>query len=261
MIHKSARFILLLTLLALFAVNTPPHLSAQPSASLTPSTAIRQSSTGPAPIVAGITPLSHDEFSSRDTVSFRDGLMSPLAAIGKAAFALELYPDEKIRYIPNADTPGEWIYVGGIEGRAYYAGDFVGRDYSQIYVLDYDLNELHTVNTSTGVTSTIGASNPLLGHAWTGATGTAGGVLYASSTYNSMSYLYKVNTSTGAATAVGQITNAPEIIDIAINTSGQMYGVDIANDNLVRINRFTGAGTVIGPIGFSANYAQGMVGF
>lgn len=67
-----------------------------------------------------------------------------------------------------------------------------------------------------------------------------------------------MNVSTGTATVVGQITNAKVIIDIAINTSGVMYGVDIFNDNLVRINRATGSGTVIGAIGFDADYAQGM---
>jgi len=57
---------------------------------------------------------------------------------------------------------------------------------------------------------------------------------------------------------IGEITNAPAIIDIAINAAGEMYGVDIINDNLIQIDPATGAGTVIGSIGFSANYAQGM---
>jgi hypothetical protein len=35
-----------------------------------------------------------------------------------------------------------------------------------------------------------------------------------------------------------------------------MYGVDIAADTLVRIDKTTGAGTVVGSIGFDANYAQ-----
>jgi hypothetical protein len=67
-----------------------------------------------------------------------------------------------------------------------------------------------------------------------------------------------VNTATGAATAVGQITNAPTVIDIAINADGEMYGLDIVNDRLVQINPATGAGTVVGSIGFDADYAQGM---
>jgi len=50
----------------------------------------------------------------------------------------------------------------------------------------------------------------------------------------------------------------PCIIDIAINTSGQMYRFRHCSDSLISINPATGAGTVIGPAGFDGNYAQGM---
>ena len=73
-----------------------------------------------------------------------------------------------------------------------------------------------------------------------------------------ISYLYTINTANGTATTVGRIYNAPVIIDIAINADGEMYGVDIGNDNLIRINTSNGSGTVVGSIGFDANYVQGM---
>jgi len=185
-----------------------------------------------------------------------DSLLSPLA--GHAAFAVDVYPNEYLRYIPNTDTPGDWISVGDVAGTAYFAGDFVGNDFGQMYVIDYYLKELHTLDTITGADTTIGASNPIAGQVWTGATGTADGTLYASSADGSSSYLYMVNIDTGATTVVGQITNAPNIIDIAINADGEMYGMDTSIDNLVQINPATGAGTVIGSIGFDADYAQGM---
>ena len=196
--------------------------------------------------------------SSAGEITQPSGDLSVSASVGGAAFALELYPGEWARYIPNVDVPETWVDVGSIKDSAYYAGDFVGRDYSRIFVIDYSLNEVHTLNTRTGITTTIGACSPLSGHVWTGATGTADGILYASSTNDVTSYLYTVNTWTGAATAVGEITNAAVIIDIAINVDGVMYGVDITNDTLVRIDPTTGAGTVVGPIGFDADYAQGM---
>ena len=136
--------------------------------------------------------------------------------------------------------------------------DFVDNDFSQVYVIEFTLNELHTLNTATGITATIGASTPISGHMWTGASGTADGTLYASSTDDAQSYLYTVDITSGTATVIGEITNAPTIIDIAINADGEMYGVDISTDNLVRIDPATGAGTVIGSIGFDADYAQGM---
>jgi len=282
MFSKSARMLLALTLLMLLLIIGPAHLSARPSpaidhsliplergsfvpltnelkvpagqrlipqtrrptTSLVHSTAAPQPSTGRAPSVA------------EPTSGSIDSLLSPLA--GNAAFVVEIYPDEKIRYIPNTDTPGKWIYVGSVADTAYFAGDFVGNDFSQMYVIDYSLNELHSLDTTTGSDTTIGVCNPISGQVWTGATGTADGTLYASSTDDLSSYLYTVDITTGTATVVGQITNAPVIIDIAINADGEMYGVDISSDSLVQIDPVTGAGTVIGSIGFDADYAQGM---
>ncbi len=64
-------------------------------------------------------------------------------------------------------------------------------------------------------------------------TGAVDGTMYASSTNITRSTLYTVDLDTGAVTVVGQITNAPAIIDIAITPDGDMYGVDIVNDNLI----------------------------
>jgi len=254
MLRKSARIFLPFIFLMLFLLIGPAHLSAQPSPDIDPSlipptapfhfTAGPQSSTGHAPRLTE---------SARGSI---ESLLSPLA--GNAAFALDIAPGEQMRYIPNTGTPGEWEYVGSVAGTAYYAGDFVGRDYSQMYVIDYNLNELHSLDTATAADTTIGACSPISGQSWTGATGTADGTLYASSTGNSRSYLYTVNIATGTATVVGEITNAPVIIDIAINAAGYMYGMEISNDRLMRINPATGAGTVIGSIGYNADYAQGM---
>jgi hypothetical protein len=246
MFQKFIRTLLLLALAAFLAVCQPLQLSAMPSAAHAHTFINNQNAALPAPDAGESIPNSPGTPSA------------PLASIGKAAFALELYPGAETHYIPDAGKPGEWMHVGSLTGKAYYAGDFVGRDYSQLYVLDYALEELHTVDTATGATATIGTCAPLSGHVWTGATGTANGILYASSTNDVISYLYRINTSTGAVTPVGQITNAVTIIDIAINADNQMYGVDIENDTLVRINRFTGAGTVRGPIGFDADFAQGL---
>ncbi len=185
-----------------------------------------------------------------------NSLLSPLAV--NAAFVVEIYPNEYVRYIPNTDTPGKWIYVASVAGTTYFAGDFVGRDFSRMYVIDYYLKEVHSLDRATGADTTIGACNPLSGQVWTGATGTADGTLYASSADGLSSYLYTVNIATGTATVVGQITNAPGIIDIAINADGEMYGVDTEGNSLVRIDPATGAGTVIGPIGFDVDFAQSM---
>ncbi|HET9765228.1 MAG TPA: hypothetical protein VFS60_00190 [Thermoanaerobaculia bacterium] len=85
----------------------------------------------------------------------------------------------------------------------------------------------------------------------------AAGPIYVSAGDGVTTTLYTINTGTGAATAVGP-TGTALMIDIAINSAGQMYGMDIGTDSLYTINTGTGAATLIGAIGFNANFAQGM---
>jgi hypothetical protein len=161
--------------------------------------------------------------------------------------------------IPDVDIPGTWGVVANKPGTAYFAGDFIGGDFSKLYVIDYYAQQLHALDTATGVTTVIGSSVPRSGESWTGLSGGSNGVMYASSTNISRSTLYKIDLTTGAATEIGEITNAPAIIDIAVTPDATaIYGVDIVNDKLVRIDPSTGAGTVVGSVGINANFAQGM---
>jgi len=180
-----------------------------------------------------------------------------LALQGAPAFAVDIYPGENLVHF-YSDNPGSWTVVAPLPGNAYFAGDFIGGDFSKLYVIDYYLQQLHAVDTTTGAVTVIGPAIPYGGEAWTGMAGAPDGTMYASSTNLSRSTLYTVDLSTGATTVIGQITNAPCIIDIAVNAAGEMYGVDICSDVLVRIDPETGAGTVVGSLGFDANYAQGM---
>ena len=48
------------------------------------------------------------------------------------------------------------------------------------------------------------------------------------------------------------------MIDIAIDGSGQMYGYSVSTKNSYKIDKSNGAATLLGSVGFDANYAQGM---
>ncbi len=63
------------------------------------------------------------------------------------------------------------------------------------------------------------------------------------------SELYTLDFTTAVATFVAAITNAPFLVAIAIDCIGNIYGFDDAGDNLIRIDRMTGVGTVLGPLG------------
>ncbi|HDD24126.1 MAG TPA: hypothetical protein ENF52_01660, partial [Chloroflexi bacterium] len=180
-------------------------------------------------------------------------LESPL---GSLAYATELLAANLVNF--DTDNPGGASVIGNTGG-SMYAGDFLNGDFSRMYAIEAGANNFVTIDTATGAVTVIGPVAPAAGQSWTGMAGdSTDGTLYASSTDCSNSTLYTIDPATGAATQIGAITNAPCIIGIAVNSQGEMYGLDIVNDNLVRIDKATGAGTVVGPVGFNANYAQGM---
>lgn len=139
----------------------------------------------------------------------------------------------------------------------FFAGDFADGKY---YVADYNGTGLYVANFTTNTFTPVAPITGIVsGQGITGMTYHApSGKMYFSTTNISTSSLYTLNLTTGVLTLIGQITNAPGIIDIAINTAGKLYGVDIINDNFIEINTASGAGTIIGSTGFNANFAQGM---
>jgi hypothetical protein len=201
------------------------------------------------PISMGMAPEKSEPSGETPTMFF------PLA--GEPAFGMDLNA-ANLTNIPDTTVPGTWNVIGNIAGSQYFAGDFLNGDFSQLYALDYGTNTLYSVSTTDAGVTTIGSSTPLSGESWSGMTGAADGTLYASSTSCSRSTLYTINPATGAATEIGEITNGACIIDIAINTAGEMYGVDIVTDALYQIDPATGAGVQVGSLGIVANYAQGM---
>ncbi|MEJ5308968.1 MAG: carboxypeptidase regulatory-like domain-containing protein [Anaerolineae bacterium] len=185
-----------------------------------------------------------------------EALVAAPLADAVPAYAIDLFTGNLVAFM--SDTPGTWTVIGNTGIGGPFAGDFLNGDFSQMYVLDYDTNGFYVVDTATAAATLVGTSAPLSGHVWTGMSGSVDGTLYAASTNGSQSYLYTIDPATGVATVIGEITNAPVIIDIAISADGNMYGVEIMNDVLVSIDPATGAGTVIGSLGFNASYAQGM---
>lgn len=173
------------------------------------------------------------------------------------AYGVDLLGDQ-LKYWPDITVPGTATNVGP-DTAADYAGDFVQGDFSQLYVLDDGAKTLVRVSTTNAARTVVGPANPASGHTWTGLAAAPNGTLYACSSNGSTSILYTVDKNTGATTQIGTITNAPIAINLAIDPAGQwLYTVDIAGDVLVRVDPATGAGTVVGPVGINASYAQGM---
>jgi hypothetical protein len=70
--------------------------------------------------------------------------------------------------------------------------------------------------------------------------------------------LYTWNDVTSVATPVGTLSGANLMIGITCDKDGNLWGYDIGNDQFYSINKATGACTTIGPIGFDANFGQGL---
>jgi len=136
------------------------------------------------------------------------------------------------------------------------AGEYVD---GYVYVVD-TANNLYKLDPETGaVLSTISITAPPVGETYSGmALDPTTDTVYASSTSVGASSLFSVDLPSGNATLIGPITGSNCNIAIAIDGNGQLYGYDICTDDFWSINKATGAGTLIGSIGFDANFGQGM---
>ncbi len=139
----------------------------------------------------------------------------------------------------------------------YIGGSFANNDFSKEYLLGYSTGGFASIDTTTGAVTVI---NPDPG------TGFGCGALRWDATTSTMfalcadgtvptTYLYKVDLTTGTFTQVGE-SDGVFLVSAAFDASGAMYGLDIAGDQLIAMDKTTGAWQAIGPIGFNANYAQ-----
>ncbi|MDP3832309.1 MAG: T9SS type A sorting domain-containing protein [Ignavibacteriaceae bacterium] len=83
----------------------------------------------------------------------------------------------------------------------------------------------------------------------------------ANSTYYMVSSnnFFTIDISTRIATLVGALNNTDgAMVDLCFDASGTCYAFDVGLDNAYTINIGTGNATLLGPIGYDANYGQGM---
>ena len=206
----------------------------------------RPVSIGPAPEASNRNPYQ------ASGESLFSGLLS-----GEPAFAVDLNADS-LKYIPDTTIPGAWTDIGSTL-TSLYSGDFLAGDFTTLYAISYDDNNLYTVDTATGAYTLVGPSAPPAGQSWTGLSGTPDGTLYGLTTDISTSHLVTVNPDTGAVTDLGALSGLSGGIDLAYNTDDDMiYIVDLATASLFRVDPTTVTVTLVGSLGASPNYAQGM---
>jgi hypothetical protein len=82
----------------------------------------------------------------------------------------------------------------------------------------------------------------------------------ANSTYYiaSSTNLYSFNLGSLAATLIGPFNTGGLMIDLCFDATGVCYAYDLGVDNAYTLNLSTGNATLLGPLGYDANYGQGM---
>ena len=174
--------------------------------------------------------------------------------INGSAFSTEWGYGQATRF--SLGTPEVLNFVGAVP-TFIPAGDFSVGDNSFAYALN-DMNEFMRIDTLNGAQTILGTLVPYGGEEWTGmALDPTDGRMYATSTNIGSSSLYIIDVEGPAVTRIGSI-GFPGIIALAVDKNGNMYAEDMVTDELVAVNKTTGAGTAIGSLGFDANYAQGM---
>lgn len=172
------------------------------------------------------------------------------------AYCYEAYdPSGKI---PNGpvltylQTPDQLFSIAGQASQPLvYAGTW-GASNKWYCVLEND--SLITIDTLTGARHTIGNTGQQLeGLTYDFTTGS----LYGTGNDGTYSSLYKINKVTAAATLIGRSVKGT-LINLACDTLGKLYSLNISNDSLYSVNKQTGVAKGIGPVGFVASYLQGM---
>ena len=138
---------------------------------------------------------------------------------------------------------------GGVEGGN---GNF--------YILDGTSSKLCQFDTSNGNVTILGqitgtGSVPTNGIAYNSVNDT----YYLCGFSGSENYLYTLDINTLTASVVSSMSSSSPMIAIAINSSGVGYGYEASPDNeAYSFDPVTGAFTLLGPIGFNAQYGQDM---
>jgi hypothetical protein len=171
-------------------------------------------------------------------------------------------------FLHNVRAAGPWPSSVVTAPIPTYTATVLGPNANPNFAVNFDLqaNVLYGINNTTRqlgtYDQTTGAFTPTVTLTGVTAGQTIGAIEFDPTSANvylcTGTELYTVNITSGAATLVGLFGGGVLVVDCAIAITGEMYAHDIALDNLLSINKTTGAATVIGPTTVLSNFAQGM---
>jgi len=179
---------------------------------------------------------------------------NPIQFRGSTAWGVDATVNELVSF--DVDVPASFTTLGSITAGSFFAGDFLAGVNDFITTVTYQTNLFGTLDVSNGSFSQTGTLPPTGAQIWSDfSRDPTDGTLYGIQTDVYQSNLYVIDPDNVTATLIGPI-GFDGIIATAIDGAGNMWGVDIALDVLVSIDKTTGAGTQVGLLGYDANYAQ-----
>ena len=182
------------------------------------------------------------------------GINAVVPAYGNHVFATDL----GVYKWPDVAVPGTWEKIGPHLEKAY-AGDFLGSDFSKLYVVDADTKQLISVSTTDAAQTVIATITPPSGTV-AGLSGAEGFFYGVTSNCGNDSTLFKM-TPTGEVEVLGGIPSSTCAIDLAyIPSEGMIYIVDLVDGKLHKVDPANPAGSeaVGSGLGYMPKYAQSM---
>jgi hypothetical protein len=136
------------------------------------------------------------------------------------------------------------------------AGSIDPNDDGTAYVLDNG-GAFYSVDLASGAYTSLGNIAAPNGESWAGAEfDPVSGTLYAISTNITTSTLSTIDIGAATATTVG-LTGMAGAISLMIDENGDGYSHDIVDDNFYYVDLSTGTASIVGSLGFDANFGQG----
>jgi len=159
----------------------------------------------------------------------------------------------------NTNTPGIINFIGGNSGSTDFesAGDIDPTNLDRAYALTLSSGEFYEVDITTATYTFLGILTAPGVEQWNGLEfDPETNILYGiSSNFIDSSTLSIIDIPNLTATPIG-LTGMTGAIAIVTDGAGNFYSYDVIDDSFYSINSTTGQATLIGFIGFDANFGQ-----
>ncbi len=183
----------------------------------------------------------------RTDVAYGYNAYDPSGALSDGPVTFELDSPDAITLIQDQSA---YNFIAG--SSTDYDGNWWG--------LVYSTNELVTIDPETGDRTVIATATAPGGRSWTGmaydfTTMTMYAICFSSGVDAA---LCTIDLDTYEVTLVGATTDITTPIALACSNEGDVYTVDIADDNLKLVDKTDGSAEIVGYVGFDCIYAQDM---